>query len=684
MDSSEGRLVYEFGDFHLDATRRSLLSKTDGRALPLTSKAFETLLYLVEHRGELLDKATLMKAIWPNTVVEENNLNQNITTVRRVLGESPDEHRFIVTVPGRGYRFVAGVKTLAAPAVGKPRLAILPFENLSPDPANAFFADGLHGEILSTIAQRVAGLEVISRTTMMSYRRDPPKPLAEVARELGASHLIEGSVRRDVNRVRLTLQLIDARTDVYLWSQNYDRTLTDALTLQSDVAGEVASQLSLELVGGPESALPRTRSPEAYDLFIKARLVGRSLSPRAPLQQYRDIENLLSRAIALDPSFALAYASRSTFRGVMFAWNYDTSEALVRRIREDADVALRLAPHEPYVLAAKALYWSWIEQDLPRALASFESSEMAGLADPMLLTGKSTLLVRLRRVDEAVNLNERLIALDPGNPFIRLVFAAALADARRYADALQFLNRELERFPEDGTTRFFRAPLIFYYTGRSNEWRAALDQANETMGAVTMLDQNFSLLTFERRYAELQRLLEGVSATSTRVVVGGGSGAFFGVGERPIAEYRGWTALFLKDSATAAMQGRDVLKFVANQKETRWNAWYLQLLTAEGWAFLGQQERAIAAGRKTLELMPPSRDAMSWVMGAQSIAGIYAWTGAQAEAVALLEELATVRPGLAPGRITRNPIYAIPLAQNPRYQALTRRLEEQMRETGPR
>ena len=400
MESSKARLVYEFGDFHLDATQRLLLSRADGRAVAPDLKAFETLLYLVEHSGELLDKATLMKAIWPNTVVEENNLNQNITVLRRVLGESPDEHRFIVTVPGRGFRFVAGVKTLTAasvqateanataspapssppatvdtpletrsarsrarialwglagtalaliagsflwffarptedstpssaaqtpvtsivisPAVAKPRLAILPFENLSPDPANAFFADGLHEEILSTIAQRVLGLEVISRTTMMSYRRDPPTPLAEVARELGASHLIEGSVRREANKVRLTLQLIDARTDVHLWSQNYDRTLTDALTLQSDVASEVASQLSLQLVGGPQSALPLTRSPEAYDLYLKARLAGAFLNPFAPVERYRDVENLLNRAIALDPSFALAYAQRSTFSGVMF------------------------------------------------------------------------------------------------------------------------------------------------------------------------------------------------------------------------------------------------------------------------------------------------------------------------------------------------------------------------------
>ena len=149
----------------------------------------------------------------------------------------------------------------------------------------------------------------------------------------------------------------------------------------------------------------------------------------------------------------------------------------MRRIREDVDAGLRLAPHEPIVLAAEALYWSSIEGDLPRALAIFESAEMAGLADPMFLAGKSELLVRLRRVDEAVGLNERLMALDPGNPFIRGVVAGNLVNARRTAEALQFVNR----FPDDASMRFVRALLIFANTGRTDEWRAALDQANETI-----------------------------------------------------------------------------------------------------------------------------------------------------------------------------------------------------------
>jgi len=322
MDQKSRPTAYEFGDFRIDLLRRVLVLRVDGRPLPLTSRAFDTLLFLVEHPGELLDKSAIMAAVWPKIVVEENNLNQHISTLRRVLGDRTDEHRFIITVSGRGYRFVAPVTPLmptaasgttlaAAPksatdavsplaempavadtpparavpspsravrlswmlgaaalvaagtvwylthrlrtvehaatrtsievaAVRTPRLAILPFENLSPDPNNAFFTDGLHEEIISTLAERVPGIEVISRTTMMSYRANPPKPLTVVAHELNASHLLEGSVRRVGNRIRLTLQLIDARTDGHIWSASYDRTLADALSLESQIAEEIA------------------------------------------------------------------------------------------------------------------------------------------------------------------------------------------------------------------------------------------------------------------------------------------------------------------------------------------------------------------------------------------------------------------------------------------------------------
>ncbi len=299
--------VYVFGGFSLERRRR-LLFRADGQAVHLNPRAFDTLLYLAEHPNQLIDKRTLMKAVWPNAVVEENNLNQQIAAVRRALGEAPSEHRFVVTVQGRGFQFVPPVTTAAAPrspvvqsrttgmswafgvtglvlvaglswfvthlpahgaspavrASSTPsaavaplrvlRLAVLPFENLSGDPANAFFADGLNAEIESTIAERVPGIEVISRATMMHYRADAPKPLAIVARELGASHLMEGSVKREADKIHLALQLIDAGTDNQVWSRSYDSTVADASALESQVADEVAQLLTAKLTRQMQAA----------------------------------------------------------------------------------------------------------------------------------------------------------------------------------------------------------------------------------------------------------------------------------------------------------------------------------------------------------------------------------------------------------------------------------------------
>jgi TolB-like protein/DNA-binding winged helix-turn-helix (wHTH) protein len=761
MDQPASRIVYEFGDYCVDATQRLLRSRANREPIPLTSKAFETLLYLVEHPGQLVDKTELMQAVWPNVVVEENNLNQSISAVRRALGESALEHRFIVTVPGRGYRFVATVSTVSidaqadpivsqptdaapavapqgtgpsapasserplaslksrraailasaivlvaagawflwqsfadrtpaprvagdsatpSPAAGKLRLAVLPFENLSPDPANAFFTDGLHEEILSTLARRAPGLDVISRTTMMGYRV-APKPVQQVARELTASHVLEGSVRREQNKVRLTLQLIDARNDRHLWSQNYDRTLSDALTLQSEVANEVASQLSVQLVSRESHASASPNNPDAYDLYLKGLLARQFLGPLAPIEKFRDVEGLFSRVIELDPAFAPAYAQRSTFRGAMFAFNYDVSEAQVRRIREDVNAGLRLAPDDPEVLAAEALYWSWVERDLPRALATFEAAEAAGLADTMFISGKSITLTRLGRVDESLRLNQRLMALDPGNPFILGNAAASLYTARRPEQAMRAVKRAIEQFPGGVPLEFVRGQLVFGYTGQTDEWRATLDRASQRLPPVVLVDQHFLLLRIEGRYPELKTLLDDITDPSVRVVSGTGGSSLFGVGSRPTALYRGWVALLLNDSVAAAKHGREVLKFAANEKETSRNQWFLRLLQSHGHTFLGEHAAAIAAGGEALGLMPATRDALSWLPTVSGVAAAYAWSGAEDEAVALLEEYSSATPGPGPALITRDPLFSVPLARNARYRALADRLEAQMRST---
>jgi TolB-like protein/DNA-binding winged helix-turn-helix (wHTH) protein len=452
------RPAYEFGDFRVDVSQRLLLLKASGHPLPLSSRAFDILLLFLEHPGELLDKSALMAAVWPTVVVDENNLNQHISALRRVLGERPEEHRFIVTIPGRGYRFVAAVRpvtdapgarpSVAQPAVvsptaqagvvpaapegtavhepagkpprprlrwglavsglalavaagwyltthltrgesnsaehpaaasidvvpvRKPRLAVMPSENLSPDPQNAFFADGLHEEIVSTISERVPGVEVISRTTMMSYRTSPPKALSVVAHELGASHLIEGSVRREANKVRLTLQLIDARTDGHIWSASYDRTLADVLNLESQVAEEVAAQLSAQLTHSQRPAATPMHDTEAFDLYLKALLAFRTFNDEPPV--FRQIEELLSRVIARQPDFALAYAQRARARTLMFISGRDTSEAFVNQIRTDLATAQRLAPKDPIVLAVNG-YFLMCANDTSGALEAYAAAEV--------------------------------------------------------------------------------------------------------------------------------------------------------------------------------------------------------------------------------------------------------------------------------------------------------------------
>jgi TolB-like protein len=570
----------------------------------------------------------------------------------------------------------ATTASLPSPALAakKPRLAILPFENLSPDPANAFFTDGLHEEILATLAQRAPGLEVISRTTMMMYRLKP-KSVAEVARELGATHVIEGSVRRDGQQVRLTLQLIDARTDDHLWAQDYDRTLTHALTLQSEVANAVAAQLSVQIARGAEGAKPLTRDPEAYDLYLKA-LLGRgaalaTTSPDAFADAFRNIDELLTAAIARDPSFAAAYAERSPVRLSSFLGNLDTSEEPLRRAREDVETAERLAPADPKVIAARAVYRMDVDQDRQGALAGFAAAEAAGLADPMWIALEGETFVRLGRCDEGISVFERTLLLDPRNPWIVARMADTLAACHRPIEAVRTLDSAIRQLPDAAPFRRARAYVVFAFTGNTDALNALPAGGGPAVfqeAAGVGIDWEFDRLRWTHRNPELQQLLAHIAAPVLPTPA-------IGAGDQPTARYRGWMHLLQGDRREAAKDGTAVLHFVAYRKETQWNRLSLREITAEGYTFAGEPARAIAAARSALELVP----AVGSPWDGLRIAAVYAWSGAEDQAVELLEHIATRIPGPGPAEIARDPLYTVPLAHNARYQQLNARLEAQMR-----
>jgi TolB-like protein/DNA-binding winged helix-turn-helix (wHTH) protein len=290
--------TYEFGAFALDVGKRLLMR--DGASVPLAPKALETLLALVEYRDRVVTKDELLQRIWGDTVVEEGGLTRNISILRKALREKPGDHQYIVTIPGRGYQFVAnvherplgprpdhadgqtdvriesaqvvataaettsirrwlllgGLAALVAgglvfasrltPAANAERplitaIAVLPLDNLSGDPSQDYFVDGMTEALIGNLA-RIRALRVVSRTSVMRFKGAAP-PLNEIARTLNVDAVLEGSVQRTGDRIRVSVQLIHVATDTHLWAREYERELTDVLKLQSDVAGAVADEV---------------------------------------------------------------------------------------------------------------------------------------------------------------------------------------------------------------------------------------------------------------------------------------------------------------------------------------------------------------------------------------------------------------------------------------------------------
>lgn len=569
----------------------------------------------------------------------------------------------------------------ATPASHKPRLAILPFENLSPDPANAFFTDGLHEEILATLPSRAPDLEVISRTTMMTYRT--PKPVEAIARELGATHVLEGSVRREGNAVRLTLQLIDARSEQHVWSQDYDRTLKSALTLQSEVANEVASQLAVRLASRASRFSPPTRDPQAYDLYLKARLESHNSirGTSTPLGALQKIDELLSDALARDPDFGRAYGRRAGIRLLRFGYNYDTPQHALPLVRKDLEVAERLAPDDPEVLFVKAIYLDRVEGNPAGAVAALEAAGAEGL-DPELLAISAEIYESAGRFEEAIQRTQRGLSLDPKDPVVYDESMEALLFTRRPAEALRVADLASAEFPE---FRPWRSSIIWNHTG------AGSVSALKIRGPVAEITPNSAVrsvngflfpLRLGHRYREMADYLDRARTTTIR--------GQFGLGQHPVAELRGWVHLLLGDRAAAAQDGREVLNFVAHTEETKWNRAFLILLTAEGNTFTGDKTRAITAAGNALRL---SQSFLERQFVPPLAASVYAWSGAGDEAVSLLEQLSTQIPmvvqlgpytmvvQLGPATIARDPLYSVPLTGNARYQALRAKLEAQMAAT---
>jgi TolB-like protein/DNA-binding winged helix-turn-helix (wHTH) protein/Flp pilus assembly protein TadD len=364
--SSLASSLYAFGEFQVDAQNRTL--RRGAEPVALTPKAFEVLLLLIDRGGELVSKDELMEKVWPDSFVEESNLTQTVFMLRKALGET-SKQRYILTIQGRGYRFAPDVKSLHAngdvpgaslssvvqhpdlqvatgkqppagrirrqmalgfglfavvaaglsvwllPALSRPTnpsspiqsIAVLPLENLSGDPSQDYFADAMTDELITNLA-KIGALRVTSRTTVTLYKHTR-KSLPEIAHELNVDAVVEGSVVRSGQRVRVTAQLIRASADQHLWAETYERDLGDALRLQSDVAGAIAQQVRAQLTTEQQAQFRSAQAvdPQAYDAYLKGSyyLYNSPITVPGPLNQAK---TYFEEAVRRDPTFSKAYS----------------------------------------------------------------------------------------------------------------------------------------------------------------------------------------------------------------------------------------------------------------------------------------------------------------------------------------------------------------------------------------
>ncbi len=554
--SEEKQHFYEFGHFRLDPHKRWLMR--DGEVLRLTPKAFDLLLVLVEERGRTVAKDELFKRVWAGVVVEENNLNQNITALRKLLGDSRQESQYIATIPGVGYRFVAGVSEVPlctegvtldqsgdksphskeAPgargsllgyalvvlfplvmvalgyvlyATRKPSpvaissIMVLPLENLSGDPQQEYFADGMTDALIGDLA-KLGGLHVISRTSSMHYK-GTKKSLPEIAKEISVDAVVEGTVQRSGDRVVIRAQLIHAATDRHLWVETYERPVRDVLDLQSEIARAIAREVQIKMTPDEQARLTSRHPvrPKAFDEYLQGRFLYWNRRTGENLTKAIDH---FQNAIKEDPNFAQAYVGLAdcyNAQGAVQVAAMPPVEAR-RRAEEAAMKALQLDSGLAEAYSAlgytKLFNWNWAaaEQDFKRAIELNQNYANAH-------NFYASFLISRGRINDAIAASNRARELDPFSLSISAQRGFLLENARRYGEAIEQLLAVIRMDPNH-----YQAYWILGHTysanGQHEEAIAASEKAvelsNRTPGALGILGLAYGLAG---RKAEANQIL---------------------------------------------------------------------------------------------------------------------------------------------------------------------------------
>ncbi|MGB1563170.1 MAG: winged helix-turn-helix domain-containing protein [Sinimarinibacterium flocculans] len=710
-----GRAEFDEGTFEL---------RVDGRVLDVERKPLEVLLCLLRHGNEIVSKETILETVWPGRIVTESVLTKCIAKLRDALKDERQtlirtQHRvgYRLTVPVRvedsrahavehlsapestfavvpsapavepvdavvapkaaqaarrpyllGALVVAGVLAVglafalrdrAAPPPAEKSVAVLPFANLSDEADSAYFTEGLHDSILTHLAL-IQDLSVISRTSVMQYRNGD-RNLRQIARALDVAHIVEGSVQRAGNRLLVTAQLIDTRTDSHLWAGQFDRSLSDVFTVQAGIAKQIAGAVHAQLTPEEQRRIERvpTTDTAAYEAYLRALEVERrSSSTRAEVEA---AIGQLEQAVTRDPSFALAHALMSGLHDSLYWAGKDASDERRRQARESAEAALRIDPGLPEAHVAMGRYLYHGERDYGAAIKVLEHArELApgGAEVPFWL---GAIHRRQGRWQEAVASFARAAELDPRNEQVLMEYAFTLTALRRYDEA-DLVYARLEAFasrPEH--IRLKRGTLQWIASGDLGPLERALD----AFGDAAMTDCDLAMAHWElyvvrREFdAAAQAAMSCDDSAALASDAGGIPNTFFA------AVARFWAgdeaaARTLFEQAGATLEAR--LRDRADEPAARLSLAHVLLV-------VGEREDAMAQAQRALDELPLSLDAVSGAFVMKMAIGFYSVAGETERALGLLRRSLEMPAGEHAHAARLNPVYD-PLRSDPRFEAL--------------
>ena len=550
-----------------------------------------------------------------------------------------------------------------AAAVPEKSIAVLPFDNLSRDPDNAFFTDGVQDEILTDLA-KVADLKVISRSSVMQYKSEVARDLRKIGRELGVAHLLEGSVQRAANRVRVNAQLIDARNDAHVWAQTYDRDLADVFAIQSEIAKAIADQLQAKLSPSEKSAIEQrpTSDVAAFDLYSRAKnLVLTTSFSAISAQNLLKAVDLLNQALARDPSFFAAQCLLAYAHDNLYFLGGDHTPARIAAAQAAVETAFRLRPDagEAHLARAELLYRGYLNYD--GALAELEVARRTLPNDPRIFELTGYITRRQGKQEEGLRNLQRAVELDPRNFFTLQQIALSYDTVRSYAEEAATLDRVLSIQPDDVETKANRALVWLNWKADPRPLHQALDEirTKDPEAIKGVADAWLTCALAERDAAAAKAALNALGDNAYQVEAV--------VFKRNVVE--GIIARMAKGDAkaraafTAARAEQE--KFVQGQPDYGPAVCILGLIDAA----LGRKEEAVQEARRAMELLPLAKDSVNGPLMVQYAAVTCAWAG---EKELALEHLATVaqQPGtLSYGQLKLLP-YWDPLRGDPRFEKI--------------